>query len=1291
MKTNLKLLLKLLFLLPFTSLAQSVDLFSGQFNYTIPLGSISSKDLAVGLNLNYSGNSIRVTESEGNCGIGWSLSTGMILNREIRGLPDEMNETDRKGWLYAATKSNIQTFTPQADDNLSTSSCLDETVDWATLESIINQYQNDTEPDLFKLIIPEGSVEFIFDATGNIVTLTASNIKIEKVTNQAGIAFVVTSQRGHRYDFSDYGVLKSSKSYSKTISNELSTELKYFETSLGESFLKFYPVVFMPKTITSLISNEVAQFKYAKVSNFPNDGVYKDYLNIDSTNYILNQLLIYNLATITLGNSTIKINRSELDTDLQNGAWQRDRIVKTIEFAHQGIPADNIIFSYNFLGGLYSSKYLLRSIAKVANENCEKTASYSFMYSGLFEETSNYPSDKFFNVKSMLDWKHYSKQDYWGFPNNVLGNNNLSALYLYNTSDPRYRLSPFLISPLTQLLYKSGVDRNPNSSYEFGALNKIILPQGGQVRVEYEKNDFLDNGNLRVGPGIRVKELIINGGNQSLGSSIDEENPNTISRKVYEYKSPSNTSSGILLNPINLGFVTASGVKQSISLLGEYPSVVYSRVTEVIEGHGKIVYEFDVSGRLPNSTDGEWVATKSKIARKPTVPCKNMGHVVNNINSLPFAPHSNYWHKRGKLTRRIIFSELGTKVSETEYQYSFKHVIPGIVKALKFEKIDDVYYYSLYEIQTGRDYLLTTEVNTLVNPTNVNALMSDVINYSYNSKNLPDSITTILQDGTIRKKLIRYACDFPGVINSNASDSSGYAVKKLLEANIYSAVVEEVNKEKAVGRNEIITSSVFKIYRNFGDFKSMLFKEFIFLVGSTYVKPKVINNSFQYNLSQYKLNYELKEIDNNLSPLTVLDGNRNVSSFHYDVNGDVVVNVRQAKAFETVYDNFESISTNSLTKNEAAILTDESWTGKKAIRFTSQSGFLSSNNLIKKGASKYRISFWGKSNSAGKLFIEFSTNGTINFVRDFDLMSNDKWNYHEFITDIGSLQSDFSIKVYTNASEANSIYLDDFILVPSHARLTLSFSIYKDGLVSTTNDNGYSDFVKLDKEGRPEMKLDRFKNSIAFIQYENVTDIDISPLYAHFNPSVQIESALMVGDVVTFIPSNIQFGTSNQCNTDNLTYTWMVNDQAATKNSDNSLTYTFSKYGKNIITLIITNSFGHSAISSTEYCIGYDIDLNDFYADVLGPNGSIGSYDCNSVPQFFDPQIISTKSFPQECLQIDYWDVQTDYAYGNESTTYTAFFTVNSTNFKECSTKTQFQISGSKSATVTKVYRENCN
>jgi len=155
-----------------------VDHATGRAAVSIPLGRVSCGTLDAPISLVYNGGGMKVAEGEGSAGIGWNLSAGGSIERELRGLPD-----------YGAS-SAVAGLSTGSSPNCS---------DWGTIDAL---YTQDTEPDIFHYSAPGLSGSFVFDASGNIKLIPYDDLKIVKTTTGDEISkFEITNNRGVRYVF----------------------------------------------------------------------------------------------------------------------------------------------------------------------------------------------------------------------------------------------------------------------------------------------------------------------------------------------------------------------------------------------------------------------------------------------------------------------------------------------------------------------------------------------------------------------------------------------------------------------------------------------------------------------------------------------------------------------------------------------------------------------------------------------------------------------------------------------------------------------------------------------------------------------------------------------------------------------------------------------------------------------------------------------------------------------------------------------------------------------------------
>ena len=67
----------------------NVNLYTGRIGVNIPIGVYKDADFEVPVSLSYNYNGFRVNEQPSEAGLGWSVSCGGVITREVRGLPDE--------------------------------------------------------------------------------------------------------------------------------------------------------------------------------------------------------------------------------------------------------------------------------------------------------------------------------------------------------------------------------------------------------------------------------------------------------------------------------------------------------------------------------------------------------------------------------------------------------------------------------------------------------------------------------------------------------------------------------------------------------------------------------------------------------------------------------------------------------------------------------------------------------------------------------------------------------------------------------------------------------------------------------------------------------------------------------------------------------------------------------------------------------------------------------------------------------------------------------------------------
>jgi hypothetical protein len=183
----------------------SVSYYTGTSSTTLPIHTITDRNLSVPISVNFHQGGIKVEEEASYVGLGASLNAGGVITRTIRS-GDDLNEN----WGYAF---NVfpQNFT------------IGNTNDPAVLAYYqkYRQYQQelDTEPDLFYFNVGGVSGKFVLQAmTGNAfplvgVPLDKSNVKIicHKISANT-YQWVITLDNGTIYTFAEQEVTANASS-----------------------------------------------------------------------------------------------------------------------------------------------------------------------------------------------------------------------------------------------------------------------------------------------------------------------------------------------------------------------------------------------------------------------------------------------------------------------------------------------------------------------------------------------------------------------------------------------------------------------------------------------------------------------------------------------------------------------------------------------------------------------------------------------------------------------------------------------------------------------------------------------------------------------------------------------------------------------------------------------------------------------------------------------------------------------------------------------------------------------
>lgn len=170
----------------------NVSTYTGAAMVNIPIYTFSEGGINIPISLSCNTSGIRVDEKASLVGLGWTLNAGGMISRMVMGAPDE-GSYNGNTYIKGYYKDGGYYSTNVADDH---------------------------EPDQFFMNVGGTSIRFMFNESGKIYTVPASDIKIEYHINQSKYSnltsfyqftdFVVTMPDGVKYTF---GTKQEANSY----------------------------------------------------------------------------------------------------------------------------------------------------------------------------------------------------------------------------------------------------------------------------------------------------------------------------------------------------------------------------------------------------------------------------------------------------------------------------------------------------------------------------------------------------------------------------------------------------------------------------------------------------------------------------------------------------------------------------------------------------------------------------------------------------------------------------------------------------------------------------------------------------------------------------------------------------------------------------------------------------------------------------------------------------------------------------------------------------------------------
>lgn len=485
-----------------------VNKYNGTANVSIPIHQIEFDGLSIPIALNYNTSGVRVNQDASWVGLGWSLNEGYVVTRDVNGFDDLNSSTmDQKsnGWIY--TKEYLSgPFHPDYKYEM-------YTTDLYSLDSLyIANFPDDTEPDVFNVSLPCGSVRFYLPKIVSTETelianvLSDGNYKVNyDITNKT---FEVIDPNGFIYDFTEKEL---STGFGSWNANPTSSELDalngipWWSTNQTRMMIKAWKI----SRITSPMG-KVLNFSYQ-------DGFFMSYPSFSEsfdfyTIGIGGNDLITNISSGSV-NVSVSLNAfhvkylttisGDFGSMVFNLGTRDDLFSKDAKYRLTNWLGGGSVWNPSISPNTYNAKRLESIDLKDPNDTIVKQADFTYSYFNQ-NQINHTIKEKFIRLKLddvtiqgkvyQFDYDHSdsiadkdSKSiDFWGFYNGAANSTRIPTYNRFQHVAPSSANNYTDFESYNKLI---GANRKSDINYgKYGILTKVIYPTGGSSEFVYEGN-----------------------------------------------------------------------------------------------------------------------------------------------------------------------------------------------------------------------------------------------------------------------------------------------------------------------------------------------------------------------------------------------------------------------------------------------------------------------------------------------------------------------------------------------------------------------------------------------------------------------------------------------------------------------------------------------------------------------------------------------------------------------------------------------------------------------------------
>ena len=1021
-----------------------VDLYTGIPSISIPLYEIQSGSLKLPISLNYHAGGIRYEDQASWVGLGFNLSAGGAINRNVKGLADE------KGILYSGSS-----FLTNATN-----------CSYEYFLNVLNRV-HDTQADEFSFNMPGKSGRFLFSPiTKQPITLPYAPIQIGYDYTYGSLSNIrIVDEQGLKYSFNatettsgGAGVYVEELFPSTWMLTQIQSADLAKAITLNYSSGTGYVQKNTKTDYISVVDDAQGNSNEASVCQPPNTSISPP----TSTNLTYNTTTRY-LSEILFDNGKVEFVQSSVNrTDIYENqkALEFIRIYSLVNGTYTLIKS--IQFHYSYFQKLNNStlvdyKLKLDKI-QVLGADASVHEEYSFQYHTT--TFSGYLNDA--NDKNALDW--------WGYYNGKTTNTSLIPQQTITVVTGG--------SSIQQTIGGADRDTYPTFMTE-GVLKRITYPTKGYTEFEFESNQY-DEGGLKYAGGLRVKKII------SLASANDvpiiktykygQGNTGYGKKLFFNYKG--NYASERFTKCVQTLFTVGNinyrqrtyNSMSSLQIDGYDGSpVVYPYVTEFVGtetvNNGRTEYVFDNGSPTSDNVYLSYSATTSVLQRQ-----------------------SNHY-LRGHLTNKAVFSAEGNLVLQVVTDYATLHPIEetsglSVYRRLFYSAEEpfacapdlgmDRFSYFYYPVRSGINMPVSV-IEKTANPSDFTKFITTETSFEYDVNYLvPTTVTKSyrkLQTGYEEQTVEYNKYPFSYTFGGTPSGAEAEGIKFLQNKNISIFPIEKLTVKKSrnpdTWSSEVIAGIVTS-YKNNNPYPDKIWQlEITAPVALTTfgAGTSIVSNSFSKN-SNYKEQLAFSDYDpaGNILQFNKTSDISNAFLWDYS-NQYVTAEVTNASGSDIAYASFETDNKGYWAYSGVPSTDNSAPTGTKSYQLTG------TNNIIRSGlssAKSYLVSYW--INGSSPLTIG-GTVGTVMAGRQLGTWKH----YQHLITGV------------TEVTLTGSTPIDEIRLHPSDALMTTYTYKPLIGITTKNNPQNQIQYYEYDNVGRLELIKDLDKNVLQTFEYKYKT------------------------------------------------------------------------------------------------------------------------------------------------------------------------------------------------------------